>query len=325
MSNPDVEQKAYLVAERVVALGKVAVLLSTYNGAQFLVEQLESLLAQTHRDWIIYASDDGSSDSTLAILRTYQERLGKERFFVLSGPRQGFAKNFMSLVKSPLVTADYVAFCDQDDVWLPNKLERSLEFVKVVPAEVPALYCSRTHLIDEGGSSIGFSPLFSKPPSFANALVQSIAGANTMLLNRAAVELLRRTDDRAVIISHDWWAYILVSGCAGRVFYDAEPSILYRQHGSNLIGSNSSPSDRLIRLRKMLKGTFKYWNDSNLNALGTFQSSLAEQCQSTLVSFERARNAGFFHRLHLMRKAGVYRQTILGNIGLFAASIIKRV
>jgi len=319
------EQKAYLVAERAVALGKVAVLLSTYNGAQFLVEQLESLLAQTHRDWIIYASDDGSSDSTLAILRTYQERLGKERFFILSGPRQGFAKNFMSLVKSPLVTADYVAFCDQDDVWLPSKLERSLEFVKAVPAEVPALYCSRTHLIDEGGNTIGFSPLFSKPPSFANALVQSIAGANTMLLNRAALELLRRTDDSAVIISHDWWTYILVSGCAGRVFYDAEPSILYRQHGNNLIGSNSTVFDRVVRLRRMFRGTFRYWNDSNLDALGAFKFSLAEECRDTLVKFENARNASFFCRLYLLKRAGVYRQTSFDNIGLLVASIIKRV
>lgn len=325
MSNPDMEQKAYLVAERVVALEKVAVLLSTYNGARFLVEQLESLLAQTHRNWVVYASDDGSSDSTLTILRTYQERLGKERFFILSGPRQGFAKNFMSLVKSPLVTADYVAFCDQDDVWLPNKLERSLEFVKVVPAEVPALYCSRTHLIDEGGNTIGFSPLFSKPPSFANALVQSIAGANTMLLNRAALELLRRTDDNAIIVSHDWWTYILVSGYAGKIFYDAEPSMLYRQHGSNLSGSNSSLLGRAIRLREMLKGTFKHWNDSNLNALDSFRFSISEKCQSTLVHFESARNAGFFRRLYLLKKAGIYRQTGFDNIGLLVASIIKRV
>lgn len=319
------EQKAYLVAERVVALEKVAVLLSTYNGARFLVEQLESLLAQTHRDWIIYASDDGSSDSTLAILRTYQERLGKERFFVLSGPRQGFAKNFMSLVKSPLVMADYIAFCDQDDVWLPNKLERSLGFVKAVPAEVPALYCSRTHLIDESGGSIGFSPLFSKPPSFANALVQSIAGANTMLLNRAALELLRRTDDNAVIISHDWWTYILVSGYAGKIFYDPEPSMLYRQHGSNLSGSNSSLLGKVMRLREMLKGTFKHWNDSNLNAICSFRFSFTEKCQSTLVHFENARNASFFRRLYLLKKAGIYRQTCFDNIGLLVASIIKRV
>lgn len=325
MSNLDFKQQPYSSAELSIAPATVAILLSTYNGERFLAEQLDSLLAQTHRNWVVYASDDGSSDSTLTILRAYQERLGKERFFILSGPRQGFAKNFMSLVKSPLVTTDYVAFCDQDDVWLPNKLERSLEFVKAVPAEVPALYCSRTHLIDEGGSSIGFSPLFSKPPSFANALVQSIAGANTMLLNRAALELLQRTDDNAVIISHDWWAYILVSGCAGRVFYDAEPSMLYRQHGSNLSGSNSSLLGRAIRLREMLKGTFKHWNDSNLNALNSFRFSITEKCQSTLVHFENARNASFFRRLYLLKKAGIYRQTCFDNIGLLVASIIKRV
>lgn len=325
MNNPAFEQQPYSSAEPPDALVTVAILLSTYNGERFLVAQLESLLAQTHSNWVIYASDDGSTDSTLAILRKYQGQVGKDRFFILSGPGQGFAKNFMSLVKSPLVTADYVAFCDQDDLWLPNKLERSLGLVKAVPVGVPALYCSRTHLIDEGGNSIGFSPLFSKPPSFANALVQSIAGANTMLLNRTALELLKRTGDDAIIISHDWWAYILVSGYAGKIFYDTEPFILYRQHGGNLIGSNSSLFDRVVRLQKMLKGTFKYWNDSNLSALGTFQSSLSERCQNTLMHFENARKASLFRRVYLLRKAGVYRQTIFGNIGLLVASIINRV
>ena len=304
---------------------KVAILLSTYNGERFLVEQLDSLLAQTHRDWIIYASDDGSIDSTLAILREYQEKVGAERFFILNGPRQGFAKNFMSLVKNPLIVADYVAFCDQDDVWLPNKLERGLGFIAGASAELPMLYCARTHLIDEAGDSIGFSPLFSKAPSFANALVQSLAGANTMLLNRPALELLRRTDDRAIIVSHDWWTYILVTGCAGRVIYDAEPSVLYRQHGGNLIGSNSGLLDRLVRLKKMFKGTFKHWNDSNLDALGSFRSVLAEKCQITLRHFACARNAGLLRRVYLLKKAGVYRQTTFGNIGLFVASIINRV
>lgn len=318
-------QQSCSSAESVVASAKVAILLSTYNGERFLVEQLDSLLAQTHCDWIIYASDDGSVDATLAILREYQERVGAERFFILDGPRQGFAKNFMSLVKNPLVVADYFAFCDQDDVWLPNKLEKGLKSVAGIATELPVLYCTRTHLIDEAGNSIGFSPLFSKAPGFANALVQSLAGANTMLLNRPALELLKRTDDRAIIISHDWWAYILVSGCAGRVIYDAEPSILYRQHGGNLIGSNSGLLDRLARLKKMLKGTFKHWNDSNLNALGSFSSSLSEKCKVTLMYFACARNASLLRRVYLLKKAGVYRQTAFGNIGLFVASIINRV
>lgn len=318
-------QQSCSLPESVTAPAKVAILLSTYNGERFLVEQLDSLLAQTYRNWVIYASDDGSVDSTLAILREYQERVGSERLFILSGPRQGFAKNFMSLVKSPLVVADYFAFCDQDDVWLPNKLEKGLAFMAGASAELPVLYCTRTHLIDEAGNSIGFSPLFSKTPSFANALVQSLAGANTMLLNRPALELLKRTDDRAIIISHDWWAYILVSGCAGKVIYDAEPSILYRQHGGNLIGSNSGLLDRLARITKMLKGTFKHWNDSNLDALGSFGSSLSGKCQVTLRHFVCARNARLLRRIYLLRKAGVYRQTAFGNIGLFVASIINRV
>lgn len=102
MNSSALEQRSCSGAGSLSAQMKVAILLSTYNGERFLVEQLDSLLAQTHRDWIIYASDDGSIDSTLAILREYQQRVGEERFFIFNGPRQGFAKNFMSLVKNPL-------------------------------------------------------------------------------------------------------------------------------------------------------------------------------------------------------------------------------
>jgi len=325
MNDPVLKPREESIAEHASSPRCVAILLATYNGEKFLVEQLESLLAQTHRNWVIYASDDGSSDATLEILHLYQKRLGKDRLFILSGPCQGFSKNFMSLVKSSLVKEEYVAFCDQDDVWLPKKLENGLAFLSGVAVEAPALYCSRTHLIDEKGTSIGFSPLFRRPPNFENALVQSIAGANTMLLNKAALELLRLTDDRTAIISHDWWAYILVTGCSGKVFFDAEPSILYRQHGSNLIGSNSSASDRLVRVREMLKGTFKYWNDSNLDAIKAAAVSLSDSSGNTISCFEEARRSSLFRGIYLLLKSGVYRQTMVGNIGLFVALIIKKV
>ncbi len=303
---------------------KVAILLSTYNGAAYLREQLESLIAQTCQDWVIHASDDGSSDDTLGILREYQRRLGPARLLIHAGPRQGFAANFLSSIRRTQGQADYFAFCDQDDLWQPDKLARGLAWAASHPADLPLLYCSRTRLIDADGLGIGFSPLFRRAPSFANALVQSIAGGNTMLFNAATARLLSLTPDHVPIISHDWWTYIIVTGCGGRVNYDAHPAIDYRQHGNNLIGSNSSVRDRLVRLHRMLKGTFRHWNDVNLEAVSHFRQHLTYENQQILELFGSARRAPLYRKLSLISQSGVYRQTLPGNLGLVAASLMQR-
>lgn len=304
---------------------RVAIFLCTYNGEQFLVDQLNSIVEQTHRNWVIYASDDGSNDATLKILTSYQEKLGVERLKIQQGPRQGFARNFMSLVKNTEISANYYAFSDQDDFWYADKLQRGLTALLTTPPATAALFCSRTRLIDVSGKVIGFSPLFSKQPGFNNALVQSLAGANTMLLNNAARELLAKTPDDAKIISHDWLTYLLVSGCGGKVIYEPEPTLDYRQHGSNLIGSNSSITERLTRIRKMLGGTFREWNRHNLYALSNHHKQMTDESRKTLECFKKARESILLRRLYFLRRAGVYRQTLLDNIGLVVAASIGRV
>lgn len=303
---------------------KVAVLLSTYNGAPFLAEQLDSIIGQTHRNWAIYASDDGSSDETLEILESYQKKLGEERLFIVDGPHKGFSANFLSLLKRPEVDADFFAFCDQDDFWEPHKLKLAVDWCEKIAPDTPALYCARTQLIDCAGTPIGLSPLFSAPPSFRNALVQSLAGGNTMLFNGATRRLLAKTNDNDRIISHDWWAYLVVSGCKGTIYYDPMPTIGYRQHGSNLIGSNTGVSERLVRIKKMMTGTFRDWNDANLRAIRALEGELSAESQQTLELFEQARKSSLPKRLSLILRAGVYRQTLLGNLGLTAAAILQR-
>lgn len=303
---------------------RVAILLSTFNGAAFLREQLDSVISQTHQDWVIYASDDGSSDSTLAILSEYQQTLNPGRLVIYSGPRKGFSANFLSLLKRPELKAAYYAYCDQDDIWESTKLERSVRWCQEIAPNQPALFCGRTRLIDEAGKPIGYSPLFSAPPSFRNALVQSIAGGNTMLFNDATRELLMRTKEDDQIISHDWWTYLVVAGCGGIVHYESVPTIGYRQHDRNLIGSNSGFNDRVVRLKKLLAGTFKDWNDANLQAMRAIQGQLSNDSQQALALFAKARKSPLLKRLLLIFRSGVYRQTLLGNLGLTAAAILQR-
>lgn len=304
---------------------RVAILICTFNGAKFLREQLDSFITQSHKNWAIYASDDGSSDETLQILNDYQIKIGKNRFFIFQGPQMGFARNFLSLVRNPLISADYFAFSDQDDIWFEKKLERSIFQLAPFPIKTPSLYCSRTLLVNAKKEVIGRSPLFTNPTSFQNALVQSIAGANTMLINDAARKLIIQLAANTQVVAHDWLAYLIVSGCGGNVIYDPLPSLNYRQHESNLIGANTTVKNQLLRLRKMLSGRFSDWSAANLIALNSIKKNLTKENQKRLECFEQARKSNLIRRLRLMKKSGVYRQTTRGNISLLIAIILNKI
>lgn len=303
---------------------RVAILLGTYHGQRYLAEQLESFTAQTHRNWTVWASDDGSEDDTRAILTQYQHKWGKHRLSIHFGPCEGFVANYLSLTCDPSIDADYYAYSDQDDIWESDKLARALQFLRGIPANVPALYCSRTRLVDAHNRDIGLSPLFTRPPSFANALMQSIGGGNTIVYNHAARALLQEAGNAVDVASHDWWAYMVVSGCGGRVVYDAYPSLRYRQHEANLVGMNSTWPARLGRMRQLWQGRFKGWNSRHIRALNGLRDKLTEGNRAVLDQFMASRHKSLVPRLLGLMRAGLYRQTLMGNLGLIAAGIFRK-
>ena len=303
----------------------MAILLCTMQGEPFLEEQLASLAAQTFRNWRVWASDDGSRDRTVSILETFQHAWGQGRLTILQGPGRGFAANFLSLATRSDIQAAYYAFADQDDLWEPGKLEQALNWLTSVPSDVPALYCGRTRLISETGQDLGLSPLFSRPASFANALVQSIGGGNTMVFNHAARMLVMEAG-QVDVVTHDWWLYLLVSSCGGTVWYDPEPRVRYRQHADNLVGSNADWGARLYRIRMLFEGRFKGWNDRHIQALQGMRHRMTENSLRVLDVFSAARQeTGLIARLAGLRSAGVYRQTVMGNLGLFLAASAGKV
>ena len=301
----------------------VAILMATYNGERYLREQLDSIIGQHHQNWILVVSDDGSADNTRNLVEQYQARLGRARVCLLDGPRQGFASNFLSLCCEQAIEADYFAFCDQDDVWQPHHLKQALLQLSESPSNLPALYCGRTNLTDEQGVPYGSSPLFSKAACFRNALVQSIAGGNTMVFNAPARQLVQSAG-RVNIVSHDWWLYMLISGAGGRVFYSPEATVNYRQHGGNLVGANTGLRNRLHRVKRMFDGHLKDWNELNLAALDQCWSMLSEPNQQTLQLLKDARHASLLRRINGLLRSRVYRQTFMGNVGLMGATLLKK-
>ena len=134
---------------------KIAILLCTYHGQHFLADQLDSFFAQTYPNWEVWASDDGSLDDTHGMLEAYQQKWGKQRLSMHTGPAQGFAANFLSLSCDADIVADYYAYSDQDDIWEADKLQRAVAWLRSVPVDTPALYCSRALLVDIDNQPIG--------------------------------------------------------------------------------------------------------------------------------------------------------------------------
>jgi glycosyltransferase involved in cell wall biosynthesis len=304
---------------------RIAVLMGTKDGAAFIDEQVQSLLAQSHPAMDLWISDDGSTDGTLAIIEGWKGRWTKGRLILVDGPRKGFAANFRSMILDRRIDADCYAFSDQDDVWEQDRLETAIRWMDAFEAGTPLMFCSRTATMTEMGSLVGHSPLFQRPPSFRNALVQSIAGGNTILLNRAARDLLARASTRTEFVSHDWWAYLIVTGAGGIVHYDPRPLVRYRQHASNLVGANASWSARFSRLGHLFKGGFAEWTDLNLGGLTVNRDLLTSDAEACLDLFANGRRGSLFQRLAALRKTGVYRQTFSGTIGLYLAFILGRI
>ncbi|WP_407181406.1 glycosyltransferase family 2 protein [Bradyrhizobium sp. STM 3562] len=304
---------------------KIVVLMATYNGAKHIEEQLQSLASQTHANWELIVSDDGSTDRTIQIVHQFSQAIS-QRVTVIKGPQQGFWRNFLWLAKQvDQAEGALFAFCDQDDIWLPDKLERAAKWLSNVGQREPGLYFSRTELVDESGKQIGLSPLFRRSPTFQNALVQNIGGGNTMVANRPAMALLAETPKSIKLIAHDWWTYQLVTGAGGRAFYDPVPSLKYRQHRRNLIGSNRGVRARVKRTFAFASGRWKHWNDVNFRALCTVKDLLSPSARSTFDDFSLARRSRLIRRLYLLSRSGVYRQNASETAAMYLGAIFGRI
>ena len=302
----------------------MAILLAVKDGERFLPDQLQSFVSQTHRNWSLCVSDDGSADRTVNIIREFAGRVSNS-VTLRCGPRAGFCKNFMSLVRDDRIEGDYFAFSDQDDIWYVDKIERALRLLQTVPNDRPALYCSRTELVSIDAQHRGYSELFAKRPGFQNALVQSLGGGNTMVFNQRARELLKKVGDTDALL-HDWLAYQVISAAGGTVLYDRKPSVKYRQHSDNLVGSNLGLRARAERVKMLFQGRWEHWNGLNLKSLEYLGADIADQNRKVLDNFIKMRSAAWLpQRLWYFAQSGVYRQTFLGNLGLLVAVVARRI
>lgn len=301
----------------------LTILMATYNGAAFIKEQLASFDNQGLSKIKLVVSDDGSSDNTLAIIKNHCAQNTIYELRLLEGPKKGFSANFRHLILETEPDEGFFAFCDQDDIWVQDKSKWSFGWLNSVDAQTPALYCGRTRIMTHDSAlTDGLSPLFEKKPSFENALVQSIAGANTMTMNRAAFAHIRESLKQGTPVSHDWWSYIIVAGVGGLVEYDTKPLVNYRQHAGNLVGSNHSFASRIKRIKMALNGRFRTWNAENLEVLMPCEALFTEANRVHLDDLKAIHNGNIVTRFRRLRQSHLYRQTTFGQISLWLAAAL---
>ena len=243
---------------------KIAILMATYNGEKFLREQVDSLHAQTFCDWHLYVHDDGSTDNTIQILTEYHEKY-PDKITLLNYPSQGGpCLNFMSMLAR--IDATYYMFCDQDDVWLPEKIEISHNEMIIREQESPEVgivICSDLYVIDEQLSVIAPSmwnylsiyPQYIK--TFRDSGASAIATGCTMLFNQKAKDNSLPCSPFAMM--HDCWICLCTLKHQGKLYGIPKQLVFYRQHRNNSLGVGVSASQIGVsyRIRHFLK-LYKY-------------------------------------------------------------------
>jgi len=292
---------------------RVVILLATYNGGAFLSDQLQSFLAQTHPNWVLFWRDDGSSDGTVAIMEAFASQHG--RCVQVTDPpgRLGATAQFLSLLRAvhPTLTPDdIVAFSDQDDVWLPCKLSRGAAVLAAAKPDVPALYCARLVVVDAGLRRIRNSNKPRRVPDFPTSLAQNIAAGCTIMLSRKAVALV--ADSAAPPTTfHDWWCYLLITAVGGVCLYDDHDVILYRQHDGNAVGIPPSMARRALAAMRRGPRMFMDLLCDHLDALAVRPEVLKMEARENIVRLQEALRGGIGHRLLTLRALRLRRQGAL--------------
>ena len=306
----------------------VEILLASFNGERFLREQIESILAQNHSALRITASDDGSSDSTRAILTEYAERLPQRFTLLAQAIPTGSAKgNFLRLMQH--ATADYLCFADQDDVWMPDKVSRSLAALHSLEQQhgdqMPLLVFSDLRVADEHLQTIAPSywRMSSIDPTVVSRLPrllgQSVVTGCTMLINRPMLEVARLMPAAATM--HDRWIALLAATMGASTSL-REPTVIYRQHERNVIGASVTDTSPAGLARRTADSSGRRAERIRCEQMAQallechVSKMSARQAEVLRAYLRSGRSQRWTERLALTLHYGFFRDGLLKNLAL---------
>lgn len=285
----------------------IEILMATYNGASFLREQLDSILAQTDTGWHLTVSDDGSEDGTEEIIDSYAERYPDKITRYHAGRRFGNARDhFLHLMKEAC-TAEWMLFCDQDDVWFPNKVETIRKAIREAEGEYgadkPLLVFSDQVPADEklkplSDSLVRYQKMYTERFDYRSLLMQNAVTGGAMAANRPLVKLAGESRKNSSMIMHDWWM-AAVAARFGRIVFIREPLGYYRQHGGNAVGAKHLGSAGYIRNRlgslKDVRETIVKKKTQAVLFRATYKERLNDGDRKFLSGFTKRRSGVFFY------------------------------
>ncbi|RDU22116.1 glycosyltransferase family 2 protein [Anaerosacchariphilus polymeriproducens] len=295
----------------------VAVLMSTYNGEKYIREQIDSVLVQKNVDISLIVRDDSSKDGTTSILKEY-EKAGKLR--LLTGINMGVGNSFMELLyQSP--DADYYAFCDQDDIWLQNKMEVAITKLEKLETKAPGLYISNQTLVNEDGKKIKTRYQTEPKHKLENVIFANYIAGCTMVMNQNLRNILiqqkhRPSQEFLELRIHDVWV-MLVANLSGKIIYDKNSYILYRQHQNNVVGAKSMALHEKLHDKYKRMVTKKYKKARSKTAIELqrcFEGEISQKDKEILTLFQHANSIRGVYNIMNHPKL---KKAILGNKVIF--------
>ena len=297
-------------------MNKILILLSTYNGSSYLKNQLDSLMSQSYKDFEIIARDDGSNDDTIEILKSYGVKL-------LESERNLGAKgSFTELLKNAVQNSDseYFMFCDQDDVWKEDKIEKTVEKMKDLEAiytDTPILVHSDLKVVDENlkvldDSLWKFQHIDPKRDAINHLLLHNVVTGCTMMINRRLAKMVTNIPKEAIM--HDWWI-AMVANSFGKIGFVDEPLMLYRQHNSNDTGAKNYGIGYFIK-KFLQKQDFSKYTLQARKFFEVYGDKLDKSTQEMLEKFSHLEKMNWLQKRVFLVKHKIFKNGIVRNIGL---------
>lgn len=307
----------------------LTILMATYNGGKFLEAQLDSLRAQTVTGWRLWIRDDGSTDDTVKIIRRCADQDERVRLLPADGMRLGAALSFSSLMERFAAEGEYLMFCDQDDVWRPDKIAVTLARMR----EMEARFGAQTPILVHTDLSVADRELKLLPPSFWHyqgldpeiksmnrLLVQNNVTGCTVMVNRELALLASPVPPQAIM--HDWWL-ALVAATFGKIGHVARPTMLYRQHGGNDTGAKRYG---MAQVPHHIRGGVAPMRASLLRTqrqagalLACHTVALDPSQRLLLEKYADLSKNNFFMRRWLVFRLGMFMNGLLRNLGMMVA------
>ncbi len=292
---------------------KVTVLMSTYNGEKYLKEQLDSILNQQGVDVSLLIRDDGSTDKTRDILEEYSKNKKITWYF---GDNLKPALSFMDLINKTKET-DYYALCDQDDVWLDNKLIKAINKLEQYPNTQPNLYYGLPIIVDKKLNTIhGIDDKRNKMMTFESSMISSNAIGCTMVFNYELLKLVR-SKNPDYIIMHDAWIHKVCLLFNGNIIWDPNVAMLYRQHDNNVIGAHKSK----IRLFKTIFFDKSCKRSNTIKSLYKCYKHEIDEDKKTILELVVNYKKSFFKKNQLLFCKKIKTDSILKNM-MFKISVL---